>query len=94
MSVVRAMPGIAARRSAHQRAELGDGVAAPHALEHGVGARLQRQVDVLADLGLSAIAAITSGGEVERVGRGEADALDARRRAATARSSSAKPTSS
>ena len=34
------------------RAVVGDGVAAAHALEHDVGARLHRQVDVLADLRL------------------------------------------
>ena len=77
MSVDSAMSGIAARRRATIVAVVGDGVAAPHPLEHHVGARLHRQVDVLADLRLLGDRGDHVVGEVDRVGRREPDPLDA-----------------
>ena len=77
MSVDSAMCGIAARSARDDRAVVVDGVAAPHPLEHDVGARLHRQVDVLADLRLLGDRGDHVVGEVDRVGRREPDPLDA-----------------
>ncbi len=64
-------------QAADDAAEVVDRVAAAHPLEHDIGAGLQRQVDVLADLRLVRDRGDDVVGEVDRVGRREADALDA-----------------
>ena len=88
-SVVMAIPGRAARSRSKRSQVLGHRVVAPHARQDGVGAGLDRQVEVGHHLRLVAEGVDERVREVVRVAGGEADrAIPGT--AATRRSSAAK----